>query len=103
MRMDGTFRAMRLAPTLLASFVLLLGVLMHAPEHADARCARARWIPTLVTPTEQPLPTQATFLVAMMIEWDSQNAPIEGRFPEDAALVRQVGEGDAATDRKSVV
>lgn len=100
MRMDGTVRDMRLRPTFLASLVLLLGLLAHAPEHADARCARALWIPTLVTPTEQPLPTQATFLVAMMIEWDQQNQAIEGRFPEDAALVRRVGEGDAATEER---
>lgn len=100
MRMDGTVRGMRLVRTLLASLLLMLGLGVHAPEHADARCARALWIPTLVTPTEQPLPTQATFLVAMMIEWDQQNAAIEGRFPEDAALVRQVGEGDATTEER---
>ncbi|MBK6579189.1 MAG: hypothetical protein IPG17_23970 [Sandaracinaceae bacterium] len=91
---------MRLAPTLLASLALLLGLVAHAPEHAEARCARALWIPTLVTPTEQPLPTNATFLVAMMLEFDMQNQAIQGRFPEDAALVRQVGEGDATTEER---
>lgn len=100
MRMDGTVRGMRFSPPVLAAFALLLGIMAHAPERADARCARALWIPTLVTPTEQPLPTQATFLVAMMIEWDQQNQAVEGRFPEDAALVRRVGEGDAATEER---
>ena len=100
MRMNGTVCRMRLAPTLLASLALLLGLVAHAPEHAEARCARALWIPTLVTPTEQPLPTNATFLVAMMLEFDMQNQAIQGRFPEDAALVRQVGEGDATTEER---
>jgi hypothetical protein len=83
---------MRPTPTALCALTLLLALLSHAPERADARCARALWIPTLVTPTDQPLPTQAPFLVAMMIEWDLLHRDIEGRFPEDAALVR----GDSA-------
>lgn len=94
MRMDGTFPAMRLVSTTLCVLTLLLGWVALTPDPVAARCARALWIPTLVTPTEQPLPPQATFLVAMMIEWDLLNRAIEGRFPEDAALVP--GDADVA-------
>ncbi|MCA9535310.1 MAG: hypothetical protein KC593_16570 [Myxococcales bacterium] len=104
MRMDGTVTPMRSLLKVLLALTLFLAFATHAPQQADARCARALWIPTLVTPTDQPLPTQATFLVAMMIEWDMLHQSIEGRFPDDAALVRASADGaagsaDAAEER----
>ncbi len=82
-----------------AALAALLCVAFVASPSASARCARALWVPTLLTPTDQPLPTQATLLVGLNLEWDRRREALAGRFPDDAALVPRTEEGEEGAAR----
>lgn len=74
-----------LAAGLLSACLVLVSALVSSG--ASARCARANYLPQLITPNDRPLPANATFLVALTRRFGGQYRHLDGQLPENAELV----------------